>query len=365
MVPAPNVRTVHHFGPRLAESGGGGIASVLAFYSGLDVPGHRFAFTTTATLRTRFFSAEHVPGALRSLLAARRERPLPVIHVHLSCRGSMVREGGLLRLARRLGLPTVATVHASGFDGELRRHGPRARRVLGAAQVVHALGPATAALLRAHLGEPDTVAVVPNGVALPPEPAPAGEQDPVVVFAGQVGRRKGVDVLVAAWPAVRAAVPAARLVVLGAAEDVTVPRTPGVTVTGPVTPDRVLAALEGARVAVLPTRAEAQPVFVLEAMAAGRPVVTTDVAEIATTLGEAGAVVPAGDAPALAQALVRYLCAPHAATEAGRCGRERATAHFSRDPVSRDLAALYATALRRSGVLGSASTPSVAREAIA
>ena len=73
------------------------------------------------------------------------------------------------------------------------------------------------------------------------------------------------------------------------------------------------------------------PNVVLEAMASGLPVVTTDVGGVRefVTDGVGGAVVPPRDAAALAAALEKYLVEPHVARAAGARNRERATAEFS------------------------------------
>ena len=73
------------------------------------------------------------------------------------------------------------------------------------------------------------------------------------------------------------------------------------------------------------------PNVVLEAMASGLPVVTTDVGGVREFVADriGGAVVPAGDAAALAAGLERYLTLPAAAREAGAYNRARATSEFS------------------------------------
>ena len=81
--------------------------------------------------------------------------------------------------------------------------------------------------------------------------------------------------------------------------------------------------IEKARALVLPSFAEGLPVVIMEAMALGRPVVSTTVAGIPelVTPGETGWLVPAGDVAALAQAISEVLSlAPEALAAMGRQG---------------------------------------------
>ena len=73
------------------------------------------------------------------------------------------------------------------------------------------------------------------------------------------------------------------------------------------------------------------PNAVLEAMACGLPVVATDVGGVREFVADrvGGAVVPPGDAAALAEALERYLAQPDAARAAGAHNRLKATTEFS------------------------------------
>ncbi len=78
-----------------------------------------------------------------------------------------------------------------------------------------------------------------------------------------------------------------------------------------------------ADVFALPTRADAVPWAVLEAMAAGLPVVASGVGAIPEMLGESGEVVPPGDAEALTAALRRLAADPEQRRKMGEAGRER------------------------------------------
>jgi len=102
-------------------------------------------------------------------------------------------------------------------------------------------------------------------------------------------------------------------------------------------------------VSVLCSLHEGFPNAIIEAMAAARPVVATDVGGIrdALTDGETGLLVPAADPAAFAGALERLLRDPAAAEAMGRAGRARAEEHFAAAPVLAGLVSLYAELARR------------------
>lgn len=103
-------------------------------------------------------------------------------------------------------------------------------------------------------------------------------------------------------------------------------------------------------VAVLSSIAEACPMVVLEAMAAGVPVVATDVGGVRELLldeeGDAGIVVPARDPAALAEAILRLLRDPGLRAELGRHGRARAERLFSLDRCAERHFEVYSSVTR-------------------
>jgi glycosyltransferase involved in cell wall biosynthesis len=89
--------------------------------------------------------------------------------------------------------------------------------------------------------------------------------------------------------------------------------------------------IAAASVFVLPSYREGTPRTVLEAMAMGRPIVTTDMPGCRETVvdGENGFLVPAKDAPALAQAMERFILQPELLAPMGRRSRQIAEAKFN------------------------------------
>lgn len=103
---------------------------------------------------------------------------------------------------------------------------------------------------------------------------------------------------------------------------------------------------------VLSSRSEGLPISMLEAMAAGLPVVATSVGGVPELVveGETGLLVPAGDAGALAEALRRLVEDPALRGRVGAAARERVLEHFDLPDFRRAHLELYRRLLsRRSG----------------
>jgi glycosyltransferase involved in cell wall biosynthesis len=107
--------------------------------------------------------------------------------------------------------------------------------------------------------------------------------------------------------------------------------------------------LAGADVFVLPSASEGMPVSVLEAMAAGLPVVASRVGGLAEQVvdGETGVLVSPGDADELAGALARLLRDPELRRRLGEAGRVRAEQAFDLVPFRRAHLELYSRELAR------------------
>lgn len=171
----------------------------------------------------------------------------------------------------------------------------------------------------------------------------------VIGSVARLAPQKGLDTLLDALPLVRGARPEARLVLAGDGElrgelerrAATLGLGEAVTFTGHV--DDVPAVLAGLDVFAFPSRFEGLCLAVIEAQAAGVPVVATPVGGIRETVidGETGLLVPVDDAPALAQAVGRLLDDPSAAAELAAEARRRVRARFSIERMVEGTIALY------------------------
>lgn len=177
-------------------------------------------------------------------------------------------------------------------------------------------------------------ALVRRFAALPP---PDAATPPRIVCVANLHTRKRLGDLVAAVAAVRADLPDACVRFVGAdttgegerlrAQAAALGIEAACEVAG--RRDDVATDLAEARVFALPSGCEGVPTAMLEAMAAARPVVVTDVGHVASVVtdGVEGYVVPAGDVAALTSRLRTLLLDPRRADAMGRAARVRAFAH--------------------------------------
>lgn len=148
--------------------------------------------------------------------------------------------------------------------------------------------------------------------------------DAPLLFAGDLTVDKGVQVLLDAYRMLES--PPALVMVGRNGSEQPWDFPPGVRWTGPVPHEEVIALFRSALAVVVPSVvADACPTVVLEAMAAGRPVVATTSGGIVDLVvdGRTGLLVPPGDAGALAGALTRILREPDTARAFGLAGWER------------------------------------------
>lgn len=146
---------------------------------------------------------------------------------------------------------------------------------------------------------------------------------PLAVCIGRLAEQKGQDILLDAWPRVRAALPDASVALVGAGPTegaLRARRTAGAMFIGAsLNPEDWYAAAD---VLVMPSRWEGMSFVLLEALAYGRSVVAFDVAGVRDVLGiESDQIVSAGDGSALADAIVMRLQDPGLAAAEGRAGR--------------------------------------------
>ena len=289
------------------------------------------------------------PRAFARLLRIVRARRPEILHTHLVHADFHGLVAG--RLAR---VPVlVSTKH--GFNPfRDRRLFAIADRAVGRLADVHI---AISAGLARYLAEREgfdvsSFEVVHYGI----EPGPAPPTPPGAPSLAVVGRLipiKGHDVLLRALAAARAELPGITLQVAGAGALETELRETvaqlglddSVSFLGHVA--RIASVFERAEVVVVPSLGEGFGMVALEAMERARPVVASAVGGLPEIVAdrESGLVVPAGEAEALAEAIVTLAGDLARAAEMGRAGRARALEIFTPERCVERIEELYERAL--------------------
>jgi glycosyltransferase involved in cell wall biosynthesis len=334
---------VHHFGPDPTTVGG--MASLIRILTEKQAGGDVVDCYPTWTPRGPLHSAQSSVRAVRRLL----KTPITdVAHIHLSERGSFLREGAVVAIANSHGSPTVVTIHGASFVPFAQRHPLLVGRVLDRADIVTCLEPT--ALEIARRSAPRAVCeLVPNPVEVDEHSVPADTTSELVVFAGEIGLRKGADIFQRAWGLVAQRRPNARCLLVGPAGDYAPSRGERLEVRGPVDPVEMRRILRDARVVVLPSRAEGMPMILTEAMSVGRPFVSTPVGGIPELAKAGGLLVPVGDDICLADRITELLARPELARKIGEEGRRFCIETRSVSRIGDRLRALYSEAALERG----------------
>ena len=288
-----------------------------------------------------------------------REGSFDVVHVHEPAPPSV----GLLVCMIADG-PIVATFHAATTRSKwLAAWGPVVRPWLERISGRIAVSDFARRVQVEHLGG-DAV-IIPNGVHVdvfaegPTLPGYArGEGGPTIGFVGRyLESRKGLPVLLDALRALVGDHPGIRLLIAGRGDAAELEQLvgddlrPHVVVLGEVSEADKAAFLRSVDVYCAPNLlGESFGVILIEAMAAGAPIVASDLDAFARVLddGEAGVLVRRGDPAALAGALGELLADPARRAELSAAGR-RAAAAYDWQVLARRILAVYETVVPPGG----------------
>jgi phosphatidyl-myo-inositol alpha-mannosyltransferase len=185
--------------------------------------------------------------------------------------------------------------------------------------------------------------VIPNGVEIPPAVDPSGRAEQIV-FLGRHDPRKGLPVLLRAWPRLRAT--GVRLRVIGAdplAVRLLLTRLrvsdDRIDVLGYLDDERLTEELSTAKLLVAPSLgSESFGMVITRALACATPVVASDIPGYAEVLTPAtGVLTTPGDADALAGAIAAVLADEPVRAEMGRAARELAESAYAWPLLARRL----------------------------
>ena len=339
--------------------GAGHVVSVLApADEGTELPDHVVPAGRAVPIRYNGSTARLLFGPVAAAKVGRwlDEGDFDVVHIHEPLAPSL----SLLALWA-VTAPVVATFHTSNVRSRAMQAAyPLLRPSLEKIHGRIAVSEDARRTVTTHIGG-DAV-IIPNGVDTRAFGRAASRPDwsgtperPTLVFLGRIDEpRKGLPVLVEAMPAILDAVPGARLLVVGPgsvdAARATLP-APVATATeflGALSEEDKASALASADLYVAPhTGGESFGIVLVEAMAAGAPVLASDLAAFERVLdaghrGTAGATFAAGDALDLAERTVELLGNPARRDTLAELGRARA-ASFDWEVVAQQIVAVYET----------------------
>jgi glycosyltransferase involved in cell wall biosynthesis len=208
------------------------------------------------------------------------------------------------------------------------------------------------------IGAGEKIRIVHCGLNLGDFTASPPPDNHTLVCVGRLCPQKGQAQLPAAAARLRGEFPDLKIILIGDGESRSEIESEiarlgvgdTVEITGWMENVKVREAISGARALLLPTFAEGLPVVIMEALALGRPVISTYIAGIPELVDEGcGWIVPAGDEEALVAAMRAALTAPPDELAAlGRVGRARIERAHDVDKEAAKLAALFAESQDRS-----------------
>ena len=292
---------------------------------------------------------------LFQLIAVLIRYPIRIAHFHMASRQSFWRKFLLFVVCRMFGVRTILHLHGAEFmqfyNQVSGRFGKRCITFLfNSADRIIVLSPSWEKDISTFT-ENRNISVIYNAVPLPDIPgSEAVNADPCILFLGRLGRRKGVFDLLKAFKDVNGQIPNCRLVCAGDGELEKARELANeleigeqLDIPGWIGPETREKLLRHATLFVLPSYAEGLPMSLLEAMAAGLPVVTTNVGGIpdVVTDGVEGFVIEPGDVSALGKAMTRILTDEELRLRLGASGRKKIEAQLSIETAVQKVAAVY------------------------
>ena len=281
------------------------------------------------------------PRAVRKIRRVLERERFDVLHLHEPM--TPVICTATLAWART---PVVATFHASGELGWL--HAGRPMWGFLMERIDRRIAVSPAARDSASRWFPGEYRVIPNGVLVPERADPAGRENRVV-FVGRHDPRKGMPVLLRAWPDIHRRT-GARLRLVGA--DPLMVRLAlqrsgtdpaGIDALGFLPQDELTDELQSAKALVAPSLGgESFGMVLTRPFACATPVVASDIDGYRQVMtDETGVLVPPGEPGLLADAVVGLLADESRRQAMGAAARGVAEERYSWDEIGRRLAAVY------------------------
>jgi phosphatidyl-myo-inositol alpha-mannosyltransferase len=314
-------------------------------------PARVMAIGTSVTVPANHSRTHIVLSQLAVFRMARllRREKFDVIHVHEPMTPALC----VAALAHTRS-PVVGTWHATGELNWMKPALPLWGML--ANRIDYRIAVSEVARVSAARYLPGPFEIIPNGITLPPHADPTDRQN-TVVYIGRHDPRKGLEVLLRAWPEVRRQT-GATLHVIGAdpravrllmtrqklADD-------GIELMGVIVGDPLTSELARAKLLCAPSLGgESFGMVLTRAFGCATPVVASDIPGYDQVMApEVGLTVPPGDSARLGSALVELLTDEPRRQRLGEAARERALERYGWAKLAARLAAIYETVAARAG----------------
>ncbi|MDZ7292037.1 MAG: glycosyltransferase family 4 protein [candidate division KSB1 bacterium] len=261
--------------------------------------------------------------------------------------------------AKIAGVPAVIPRRGIDYPLKNRWRYRFAYNVLATRIIANSQATKRALLCRAPWLDPERIEVIYNGIDLQPFLQTNGhdlrsqwgvpKEEPLLGFVGQFDQRKGIDVLLAAFDRIRCQVPRTRLVLVGSGplrkmiEKEMCNHGWGDAVLLPGFLDDIVGVMQAIDLLLLPSLWEGFGIVLIEAMAAGKPAISTNTSSMPEIIvdGRTGYLVPPGDAEALACCTIELLQNPQLRVQFGHAARQRVAELFTMERMIEQLENLF------------------------
>lgn len=283
------------------------------------------------------------------------------IEIVLTNMDKELRLGGMA--AKLAGVPVVIPRRGIDYPLKNRWRYRWAYNVLATRIMANSQATKRALLRNAPWLDADRIEVIYNGIEAEPfmQPSPRDfrtewrikPEELVLGFVGQLDERKGIRVLLAAFQRIKREWPQTRLVFVGQGplrelivDEIDKQRW-GEAVLNPGFLDDIAGVMQALDILLLPSYWEGFGIVLIEAMAAGKPAISTDTSSMPEIIadGQTGFVVPPGDVEALADRVMQLLRDTTLREKFGRAARQRVLEKFTQQRMIAELEKFFQRAL--------------------
>ena len=264
----------------------GGIETVIRNFTSMD--SDKLKISNIPTWKPHsYFGISFLFTALLKLIRLLKYRNETLLHIHYGHGGSFIRESVYAWVGLILGFKCVGTMHGNNFSTltSLKWSLLLKTLVFPPLKQIFVLSPSAQLVVqynnRNALLRPNPLNSQQKWVNLP-------NRQPYVFFAGRIELRKGIDLLLEAWPRISSKYPELSLKFAGPQGDFPISKLiglPNSEYLGILRPENIAKHSSSCLALILPSRNEQSPLVIWEAMSSGTLVVSTNVGGIEWILG--------------------------------------------------------------------------------